>query len=1033
MLSQLKRQTSLSIRSIILLTFTLSLLITIGLTGYFVFSNWRSSIESTVEALAEETSVDVLRQIEGYLEVPKHILEYNLGLLTHDLVRMDHPESREKFFVNVLNGHEGQAVYSFSYGDENGAYYGARRNSVGQIELMKNDTDTGGHSWYYRVKPDWTAGELVTQAGAFDARTRAWYQAAKEAGALAYSPIYKHFVMNDLTLSAAVPVYGPNAELLGVLGAHVTLNQVNGVLEAVSASKGAVSVIVEAGTGELVANSTGEDNYRLAADGSFQRRSLEDFGDPAFLEAYQAYVNQGAMTHLTETISGKHFVKTAAFGERGLDWLVLTSVEEGGLAAGYQRSFETTYLMTLMLLLLVIILFLKLSERLFEPMGALLEVHERFSGGDLVVRAQVRRQDEVGRLSESFNHMAAIIATHVGDLEEQVKLRTEALQERSELLQDHQDRLRLILDSTVEGICGLDAEGRCTFINQSALRILGYEDAEALVGQPLHGIIHHSRVDGTPIPDHECKIYQASLMGVGAHVSDEVFWRRDGTCFEVAYHSYPQLLNGQVVGTVVTFVDNTERRRMQQLLYNEKEQFKTTLMSVGDGVIATDHLGRIQVMNPVAEQLTGWLASEAIGKPFEEVFHMIHEFTRERCENPVDRVLELGEITELANHTVLIARDGREIAIEESAAPIRSDSGFITGVVMVFRDFTDKQARIREIEYLSYHDHLTGLYNRRYMEDSMGRLDTDRNLPFTVMSVDVNGLKLTNDAFGHKMGDRLLKAVAGLLRRVCRQEDLIGRVGGDEFLILLPRTSEAQAAGIKDRIREAAAQMKLESVIVSVAVGFATKSDPDQGMAEVLTLADNNMYKEKLRYGKLMRSQTIEVVLKNIHLKYDQEQIHTERVSEYCEAIARAMGLGEKAVQDVKTAGVLHDIGKIMIPPALLNKPGRLTEEEFEVVKRHPEISYQILKSVDEYAGVAEDVLHHHERLDGTGYPEGLSGGEIPLNARIIAVADAYEAMTAKRPYHRPKSREEAVAELRRCAGSQFDPAVVAVFVEKVV
>ena len=478
--------------------------------------------------------------------------------------------------------------------------------------------------------------------------------------------------------------------------------------------------------------------------------------------------------------------------------------------------------------------------------------------------------------------------------------------------------------------------------------------------------------------------------------------------------------------------DIVERKRIEKKLFIEKEQFRTTLLSVGDGVISTDNAGRIMVVNPIAEKLTGWSQKEAMGQLLPTVFNIITESTRESRENPVAQVVALGSIIEMPSPTLLISKQGREIPIEDSAAPIRDNEGQITGAVIVFRDFTEKKEKQKQIEYLSFHDHLTGLYNRRYIEDAVRRLDTGRNLPFTVIVLDVNGLKLTNDAFGHEMGNRLLVAIADIMKQSCRADHIIGPVGGDEFVILLPKTDAAPSERIMNRITEIASQTVLDSIIISLAVGFAVKTHSEQDMGSIMRDADQYMYNNKLKHGKMMRSQVIETVLRNINLKYDQEQIHTERVSQYCEAIARVLGFSEKEVDQIKTAGALHDIGKIVVPAELLNKPGKLTDDEYEAIKRHTETGYQMLKSVDEYMGLAEGVLHHHERWDGSGYPGRLKGRNIPREARIIAVADVYEAMTAERPYQRTKSKEEAVSELRRCAGTQFDPEIVEAFVTKV-
>jgi HD-GYP domain-containing protein (c-di-GMP phosphodiesterase class II) len=270
------------------------------------------------------------------------------------------------------------------------------------------------------------------------------------------------------------------------------------------------------------------------------------------------------------------------------------------------------------------------------------------------------------------------------------------------------------------------------------------------------------------------------------------------------------------------------------------------------------------------------------------------------------------------------------------------------------------------------------------------------------------------------------------LKNSFRKDDIICRVGGDEFVILIPKVGYKKVDEIIDRIKEKSQKTKLDSVIVSLALGHATKETADKDILETYKEADNNMYKNKLKYGKIMRNKTIEKVLVNINNKYDHHQTHTQRVSQYCEGIAKAMKLSSKEIEDAKIAGILHDIGKTIVPPMILNKKIILTKEDWETIKKHSVTSYQLLKSVDEYNHVAEAVLYHHERLDGTGYPEGLKEDEIPLLSKIIAVADAYEAMTANRPYKETKTKEKAIIELKKYSGIQFDEKIVDIFVNEV-
>jgi len=461
-------------------------------------------------------------------------------------------------------------------------------------------------------------------------------------------------------------------------------------------------------------------------------------------------------------------------------------------------------------------------------------------------------------------------------------------------------------------------------------------------------------------------------------------------------------------------MDITVRTKLEEQLSREKNLLEITLSSVGDGVISCDRNGKIIFFNRVAEDLTGWKFEDVKGRKIEDVFNIVDEFTREKRESIIKKVIESKNKNELAENTILISKDGIERPIEDSAAPIIEENGEIGGVVLVFRDFSAKKQKLNQIQYLSYHDQLTGLYNRRFYEEELRRLDTERNLPLTIIMGDINGLKLINDSFGHGMGDDLLKKSAQAIKAGCREDDIVARLGGDEFVVLLPKTDAPMAENVINRIKEVMETNKMGAIDISISFGFETKREKDDDINEIFKKAEDHMYQDKLFEGPNMRNRTISAILDKLQEKNIIDQNHAERVSQLSESMGKAIGLNEEKIKILKKLGLLHDIGEIAIEKDILEKEGDLTKSEREEINRHPEIGYRILSTVKDLTEIAEYVLYHHERWNGKGYPKGLKAEEIPIEARIIAIADAYEAMTSDRSYRAALPFKVVIEELEK-------------------
>lgn len=454
-----------------------------------------------------------------------------------------------------------------------------------------------------------------------------------------------------------------------------------------------------------------------------------------------------------------------------------------------------------------------------------------------------------------------------------------------------------------------------------------------------------------------------------------------------------------------------------------------TLISIGDGVMVVDLEGKIIILNKIAEKLTGWTAKQAEGRHYKEVFVLSHEDEDFTIDDPIEGVLLKDTVQELGNHAILTSKDGTEYYLEDSAAPIKDDKNMTNGVVLVFRNITEKKEQIKKIKYLSFHDSLTGLYNRTFFEEELKRLDTERNLPVSIIIGYMNGLKLANDIFGHTAGDLLLQKAAKVFKEVCRADDIIARVGGDEFTILLPKTKAEEAKEIILRVRNQFSKEGVEAIKGSISMGCDTKINANDDILQTLKNAENQMYYVKALERNNVKNTIKKAIIENLHKNDPLAEEHSRNVSRICENIGRAMNLSEVKIRRLKEAGFLHDIGKIVLCERLKNNNEIFNDQVQKEMMDHPVVGYRILNSFDDTLDLAESVLAHHESWDGSGYPKGLKGEEIPGLARIIAVAESYDAMT-NRLRDNAMSSEDAVQEIKKQAGSKFDSEIVDIFIK---
>ena len=750
----------MSVISIFIITFTSLLLFTSGGIAFFVFSNWETAAKKTTLEIASKMNQDVFNQIDAYLKVPITINTVNHKLLENDGINMEDEYARNKYFSSVLSSYN-ENIYGFSYGTVNGEYYGARQDEKGIFEIIKNNAQTNGESWYYYMNDNMTAGDLALNAGKFDPRTREWYQSAVQAGGPVFSAVYKHFIMNDLTVSAAWPIYNKNGELQGVLGTHILLTDIANHLKDITSSYNGSVIIIEKNTGYIIADSAETDYYYLSVNGELVRKAIKDIDKPIFQNGYETYSKTGKDSLLVSDQNGDLFMNMQEYKQPGLDWLIISTVPQNLLKTELDNNIKLTVWHVIGSVLISLIICLIITRKLLKPVKDLLKISKKIEAGDLSARVAIVRDDEIGEISYAFNNLADNMQQLINDLEDKVATRT------------------------------------------------------------------------------------------------------------------------------------------------------------------------------------------------------------------------------------------------------------------------------KELGFLSNHDYMTGLLNRRSFENNMKEMDTDYNLPISIIFIDVNGLKMVNDTFGHTSGDKLIMEAAQVLKTNCRKSDLVARVGGDEFVMLLIKTEPEAAKLIAEKLEDDFSQKKINIISCSIATGVDTKFNQYQEIEKIVENAESEMYKEKIASRKSFNTGSIMSIINALHEKSSFDKAHSEEVSRLCEQMGHAMNLNDTEIKQLRDAGYFHDIGKIALSNEILSKDTyMLNEMEREIQKQHPAVSYRILSMSEDTLDLASGVYGHHERWDGSGYPKGLKGNEIPLISRIISIAEAYSRkMNANQ---NENSKEDALNLILEDAGKKFDPKIVELFINMI-
>ncbi|UNC93429.1 sensor domain-containing diguanylate cyclase/phosphohydrolase [Candidatus Contubernalis alkaliaceticus] len=450
--------------------------------------------------------------------------------------------------------------------------------------------------------------------------------------------------------------------------------------------------------------------------------------------------------------------------------------------------------------------------------------------------------------------------------------------------------------------------------------------------------------------------------------------------------------------------------------------------------------GKLDYINRAAETVLGYTPKELLHMNLDEINLLMPEedkFNLTEMEKNVTMLKPLNldqNAVSCSKEYRFMKKNGEYIWLQSSRVFLLDNMKKPIYMYSTDRDITKQKSYEKHLKYLNTRDVLTGLFNRNYFEEEMNRLQNPRFRPVSIIVSDVNCLKFINDTLGHDKGDQLLKNAAKAFRSTLRSSDMAARIGGDEFAVVLPETDRETAFEAVERINQYVKKYNAEypDLPLSMSFGTACTYNKEKTLTKTFQEADDAMYRDKLGKRESIQLTLVQTMLTSLHKKNHISQGHSERLEKLISYIATAenIKLSQDEFHNLKTLAAFHDIGEVGVPEEILKKPDILTAEEIEIIRKHPETGFRIASASPKMAPLAQYILHHHEWWNGNGYPSGLMGEEIPYLCRLLAIIDAYDSMTSQRPYRKTLSHEEAIKELEKGKGSQFDPTLTNNFIE---